>query len=51
MYRYKVERDKYHRERDEARSSLQETQVHQLGLAPTFGGTKSRSSAFLHGIC
>jgi len=39
------------RERDEACSSLQEAQVHQLGPTSTFGGIESRSSAFVHGIC
>lgn len=50
MYRYRAERDRYHQERDEAYTSLQEAQVHKLGSMPTFEGIQSRSLAFVHGI-
>lgn len=49
MYRYMIERDRYHQERDEACTFLQGAQEHQLGSTSTFKG--SGSSTFIHGIC
>jgi len=50
MYRYRAKRDWYHRERDEAHTSLQGVQAHHMGATPTLRGTKNRSSTFVHGI-
>lgn len=51
MYQYRAERDRYHKERDEARTSLQGSQSHQMGVAHTLGKIESRSLVFIHGIC